>query len=103
EIATVDFRVKQPGAKVGHYGFGVKPYGSSEMKMKPTRSLVGSKWGHAMMQLNACNYCDDIFAETADIVLGDAWLPEFEDEWRGTNVVINRNQDLEGILTQGLD
>lgn len=39
----------------------------------------------------ACDFCDDVFAETADIALGDAWLPEYVQDGNGTNVVVTRN------------
>jgi hypothetical protein len=56
-----------------------------------------------MFQLNAWNYCDDIFAETADVVIGDAWLPEYRTDWRGTNVVVIRNRLIEEILLKAVD
>ncbi len=67
-----------------------------------SRSLLGGNWGHGMFQLNACNYCDDIFAEAADVVFGDAWLAEYTPDWRGTNVVVNRNAIVAEILKDGV-
>jgi coenzyme F420 hydrogenase subunit beta len=49
----------------------------------------------------ACHFCDDTFAEVADIALMDAWLPEFSTENKGTNLLIVRNTFLNEILTQG--
>ena len=46
----------------------------------------------------ACNYCDDIVAETADLTIGDAWLPQYSFDWRGKNMVISRNPSLTSIL-----
>ena len=31
-------------------------------------------WGMGIFKLGACDYCDDIVGETADISFGDAWL-----------------------------
>ena len=56
-----------------------------------------------MFQLRACDFCDDIFGETADICFGDAWLPSFDREWRGTNIVLSRNAFLDGFLTAGVE
>jgi hypothetical protein len=64
---------------------------------------LGGNWGHAMFQLKACDYCDDIFAETADIAFGDAWLPKYSDDWRGTNVVVCRTPALDSILRAGAE
>ncbi|WP_354003125.1 Coenzyme F420 hydrogenase/dehydrogenase, beta subunit C-terminal domain [Alteromonas mediterranea] len=35
------------------------------------RRACYTDWRYAFFQPNACNYCDDISAETADIVFGD--------------------------------
>lgn len=40
-------------------------------------------------------------AETSDIVFGDAWLPKFNDEWRGTNIVVSRNPELTKLFENG--
>lgn len=101
ELGAVDFRVKNETRRASQYDFGAVRRGSTEMLTRPTPSLVGGNWGHGMFQLNACNYCDDIFAETADVVFGDAWLPEYEADWRGTNVIVNRNPVIESILSDG--
>lgn len=39
-----------------------------------------------------------MFAETADVVLGDAWLPEYVQDSYGTNVVVTRNQDIRQLI-----
>src|SRR3546814_14989026 len=54
-----------------------------------------------MFQGGACEFCDDIFAETADVCLGDAWLPQYDSDWRGTNIVISRHADLDQLLREG--
>nr|WP_157746924.1 Coenzyme F420 hydrogenase/dehydrogenase, beta subunit C-terminal domain [Marinobacter sp. LV10R510-11A] len=38
------------------------------------------------------------FAETADVVLGDAWLPEYVQDSDGTNVVVTRSDDLQRLI-----
>lgn len=101
DLATVDFRVKNPAHNAGNYDF-VAISVTGEVRKAPTRKLLGSNWGLALFQPNACNYCDDVFAETADIVLGDAWLPEFVSDWRGHNVVVNRHPLLEQIIDDGV-
>jgi hypothetical protein len=40
---------------------------------------------------SACNFCDDVVAETADVSLGDAWVEPYSSDGRGTNVVIVRS------------
>jgi hypothetical protein len=46
------------------------------------------------LQNPACNWCDDVVAETADISFGDAWVEPYSSDGRGTNVVIVRTKEL---------
>lgn len=103
DLETVDFRIKDPELTSRQYSFGAKKRSTGEWREKQTLSLVGGSWGHAVFQLNACNYCDDVFAETADVVVGDAWLPKYEIDWRGTNVVITRNEVIDRLFRKGAD
>lgn len=101
ELKAVDFRMKHEGRLASDYDFGARPHGSDEYTRKRTKDLVGGNWGHGAFQPEACNFCDDIFAETADVVFGDAWLLKYMKEWRGTNVVITRNKDIDLIFDKG--
>lgn len=102
EISAVDFRIKNPSRDAGTYDFEATSRGG-EVRRAPTSALLGGNWGHALFQLDACNYCDDVFAETADIVLGDAWLPEYVSDWRGHNVVVTRHPTLAKIVEEGTE
>ena len=53
------------------------------------------------MMPNACNYCDDVVGETADITIGDAWLPRFDFNKSGTNLLIIRNTKLHEVILGG--
>lgn len=101
DLAQVDFRVKNPLRNSSEYDFAARSASSDEWVVKPTQSLIGGNWGHGMFQLGACNFCDDVFAETADISFGDAWLPQYRSDWRGTNVIVSRLPELSRLLTQG--
>src|SRR5699024_10024286 len=50
----------------------------------------------------ASNYTDDVFNETADIVLGDAWLPEYTSDSEGNNIVIIRNPEIDEIVKDAI-
>ncbi|MFB2586737.1 Coenzyme F420 hydrogenase/dehydrogenase, beta subunit C-terminal domain [Herbiconiux liukaitaii] len=101
ELAQVDFRLKVPGKDAGRYDFGARAVGAPDLRRKPTAEMVGGSWGHGAFQPEACNFCDDIFAETADVAFGDAWLPEYKEDWRGTNVVVSRNPIIDDIIETG--
>lgn len=55
-----------------------------------------------MSSLQACRYCDDIFAETADIVFMDAWLEEYAKDPRGNNLVVTRTTLADELLQSGI-
>ncbi|QCV87444.1 coenzyme F420 hydrogenase [Acidipropionibacterium jensenii] len=97
-LAEVDFRVKNPSLSADHYNFGARAIGEDHWRYAPTRDLVGGNWGHNAFQPEACNFCDDVVAECSDISFGDAWLPEFAQDSRGTNLIISRNRMLDEIL-----
>ena len=62
--------------------------------------LVDGDWGAGFFQSAACNYCDDVMAETADIAFGDAWVAPYSSDGRGTNVVIVRRPELAAIVAE---
>ncbi|HEX5857928.1 MAG TPA: Coenzyme F420 hydrogenase/dehydrogenase, beta subunit C-terminal domain, partial [Microbacterium sp.] len=97
DLEAVDFRIKVPGRLSSHYDVQATAK-DGRVETAHTHDLVGGNWGHAMFQSNACNFCDDIFAETADVAFGDGWLPEYKEEWRGTNVVVSRHPDIDEIF-----
>lgn len=100
DLRAVDFRVKVPDKAVHEYAFSA--IGADGIPhTRQSSSLIGGLWGHATFQLNSCDYCDDIFGETADICFGDAWLGKYAKEWRGTNVVVTRSKVLQGLLDEG--
>lgn len=101
QLAEVDFRLKDPARPAGKYDFGARPVGEATFERHVSQELLGGIWGHGAFQPEACNFCDDIFAETADVVFGDAWLPQYEADWRGTNVVVSRNAVVDRLLLAG--
>lgn len=102
DLAEVDFRVKREGSKSSEYDFGARGRDDASWRYSPTRRLIGGNWGHNAFQPEACNFCDDVVAETADVSFGDAWLPQFLDDSRGTNVVVSRNAVVDGLFDDGV-
>jgi coenzyme F420 hydrogenase subunit beta len=96
-IKAVDFRKKNKNKTVNAYDFMATDTSNRSYARTSTTMFAGG-WGYATFQLEACNYCDDIFAETADAVFGDAWLPQFNSYWQGTNIVLVRNNVIDTIL-----
>lgn len=99
EFTKPFFRIKDLESTAGDYSFGCTDiYGKEkQIKMKP----VGDMWGSGMFKCNACDYCDDVTTELADISLGDAWLEPYIADGKGTNVIISRSSLAEKILIDG--
>jgi coenzyme F420 hydrogenase subunit beta len=106
QLDTIDFRHKLEGRPASQYGVSVRSVpvdGRLDTRIHPMDGLDGQDWGHGLFKYRACDFCDDVLGETADITFGDAWLPQFEDDWRGANVVVVRRPDLLEILNSARD
>lgn len=98
-LEKIDFRVKLPNRKSSDYGVMVS--GSGISVTRASREFFGSNWGYGFFKYSACEYCDDVFAETADIAVGDAWLPEYTEDSSGNCVVVTRSNELDQLIKQG--
>lgn len=99
ELASLDFRVKS-AANDKFYNVTATSL-SGVTKSLADGVAFDTNWGVGAFMANACNYCDDVVAETADITFGDAWLPRYISDPRGTNMVITRNSVLDKLLNEG--
>ncbi len=100
EVAHFDFRYKIPGRKATDYGTKIVMKNGKGI-VKPNKDLFGTDWGWGLFKLKACDYCDDTIGELADISFGDAWLPRYENDWLGTNIIITRRPLAEEIVRKG--
>jgi hypothetical protein len=105
ELANINFRVKNNKAS-NQYSIQVskKRHSGKVSKLPPVevRELFGMDWGLGVFKPKACDWCDDIAGETADIALGDAWLPEYSQDSAGRNILVVRNLQLFDLLEAGL-
>lgn len=103
-ISTIDFRAKLKGRPASRYGVEVVGRRGSDgqvgSRIQPMEGLVGENWGHGLFKYRACDFCDDVLAETADAVVGDAWLPKYDADYRGTNVLVVRHPQLLTLVNE---
>jgi len=97
EATSLDFRHKIEGRSASSYGFSVTTTDGG-VRVSPMSELAGHDWGLGMLRLKACDYCDDIVGETADVSFGDAWLPRYSGDSKGTNIVIVRTPIIQEIM-----
>lgn len=95
-LESVDFRVKVPGAPANRYAVEVK--GAHTRRQQQVFDLFTSDWGLGFFKYKACDFCDDIAGETADVTFGDAWLPEPVKAWQGHNIVVVRHPLIARLL-----
>lgn len=101
QLQRIDFRVKLPTGRASDYGVAVSREGLR--KTNRASAYFGANWGYGFFKYSACEYCDDVFAETADLAVGDAWLPEYLEDWRGNSLVVTRSKPMEDLVRAARD
>lgn len=97
--SNLRFRLKNKTFKTSNnYAMGFINKEKEIIKSKNVKKIFGGDWGYGLFKLKGCDYCDDIFAETADVVFGDAWLDKFIGDWKGHNITISRSKKITEIL-----
>lgn len=97
EISEIDFRRKLSDRPANNYGVAVTAANGAET-VSPMADVVGRDWGCGFFRLEACNFCDDVVGETADVSFGDAWLPHYVTDPKGTSIVISRRPAFTALL-----
>ena len=100
-IEKPQFRIKDLNSTAGDYSYGCYDKSSAEEKTIKMRE-VGDMWGTGIFKNNACDFCDDVTTELADISLGDAWLEPFAKDGKGTNVVATRTPFADILIQKGI-
>lgn len=95
------YRIKDIKSSALDYTFGC--YDTLNKSTKTIKmQLVGDMWGTGLFKANACDFCDDVANELADISLGDAWIEPYINDGNGTNVIITRSNLAENIIQEGI-
>ena len=101
DLSYIDFRYKIPDRPADSYGIEVEDKDGNK-KVLVARDTSGTNWGLGYFKYKACDYCDDIFSETADLAVGDAWLKHYTSDSKGNSVVITRNRIIDKIIEDGV-
>ena len=96
-LYTIDFRVKIKNKPPYVQGNSVN---DNYNTCKTNKELFGTDYGMGFFKPKACDYCDDVFAETADISLGDAWLPKYDEDDKGNSIIIIRNITISKVFKE---
>lgn len=99
-LVGIDFRRKYKDKPASFKIYQVWSSLDTIERYKDSYGLYGIDWGAGYFKPNPCDYCDDVVAETADISLGDAWLPQFEADPDGTTIMVIRNNEIYEIVNK---
>ena len=99
-VSSIDYRIKERNKPANAYSYEVqyKIKNSSKKKINPMSNVFAASWANNLFMNPACEFCDDIVGETADISVGDAWLKEYVHDYKGTSIVVSRNPNVDKLL-----
>ncbi len=105
QTKAIQFRIKDSHRPASDHGIRIewgKGEQASETRLLSWSEGPGRVWSQGYFTLNACRYCDDVFAELADASFMDAWLPQYVSDPRGTSLVVVRHPTLRSVLEAGV-
>lgn len=104
DLREFDFRKKASEGRAWDYRMEMTGLidGEEVTIVKRQDELFGSDWGLGFFKAKFSDFTDDAFNETADVVVGDAWLPEYDGDPNGTNVVIVRDERIASLVKAGI-
>ena len=100
DIQSVHYRTKSLERPANLFSFdyvGVEGNTASRIWSEGIDTL----WASDEYTVPACNFCDDIFGECADVTFMDAWLPGYVQDSRGTSLCIVRSELAESVFHNG--
>lgn len=101
EVKKVEFRYKDPNRPANWYN-AMLTLNNGSVVNRDWWHLADGDWGAGFFMNSACNFCDDVVAETADVSFGDAWVEPYSSDGRGTNVVIVRSPEVQGLVADAI-
>lgn len=96
-VRAIDYRIKDERRPANWYRAHLDLAGGGSAE-QDWWHLADGDWGAGFLQNPACDWCDDVVAETADVSFGDAWVEPYSSDGRGTNVVIVRTPEMKRLI-----
>jgi coenzyme F420 hydrogenase subunit beta len=105
DLVNIDFRKKLPNRPALDYGVELTGIINNQQVTitKPMKDIIVQDWGEGYFKQVSSDYTDDVMNETSDMTIGDAWLPQYENDWEGTSITIIRHPTLQNIIQEGID
>ena len=102
DISKPEYRIKDYNSSANDYSFGCFDKKNNKLKTIKMKT-VGDMWGTGLFKANACDFCDDVTTELADISIGDAWLKPYSNDGKGCNVIVTRSTIADQIIQNGIN
>jgi coenzyme F420 hydrogenase subunit beta len=103
DLIKIEFRRKYENRPANEKIYQVWSRHNNVTKYKDVGQIYGTGYAAGFFKPKACDYCDDVMAETADISFGDAWLKKYIKDPKGTSLVVVRNKKLLQIMERARD
>lgn len=100
DFSKPEFRIKDHHSTASDYAYGCLDGNNNQHTIKMRD--VGDMWGTGLFKANACDFCDDVTTELADLSVGDAWLEPYIQDGRGHNVLVTRSLLADDIIKSGM-
>lgn len=100
QVFSPEYRIKNPGSAADDYAFGCRDANGTPHTIR--MRVLGDMWGTGLFKANACDYCDDLSSELADISVGDAWIPPYTADGMGTSIVAIRSAKAAALFDSGI-
>lgn len=100
-VSSIEYRRKAKAGRANDYRFraGDSRRVGEEIAYLGLPYFLGK---NGFFRQNSCNFCMDVFAETADACFMDACLPAYITNPMGTSLVIARNPAVLSLISQGM-
>lgn len=100
KVTGVRYRGKSPDHPASNYHYAFTSADGEERRIFWNEGITEA-WVNRWFTPKACSFCDDIFAECADVTCMDAWLPEYSKDSQGTSLVLVRSPQMQEVLARG--
>ncbi|MBX3616247.1 Coenzyme F420 hydrogenase/dehydrogenase, beta subunit C-terminal domain [Nitrosomonas sp.] len=103
KVESACFRRKDTNNRADEYLFEAVTRDSNERQhiYRISNRKISLNWGMGLFKPKACDFCDDVFAETADIAVMDGWLPQYINDGKGTSLMVIRDKYLYDTMLNG--
>ena len=103
DVYKIDFRQKHETKPASEKVYKVWSRINKSEKHKLANDLKGTDYGAGYFKPKACDYCDDVVGETADVSVGDAWMDKYSSDPKGNNLVIVRSEKFKTIIDKSIN